>query len=173
MARKLRRIIRIRDRELAASAGLMEDERRRVTRNQDERPSVEEKIDHYRRGGGWQKALEWANEALAGDMPIKDVALGVGWSEEELVEAIRTQIAPSAEELPKRRERPCRTVRQRVKALTGVNKKIMKRAKRLYEVEFMTVREVSDTISEPYEKTYLILNKAGTKFRRPGRRPSR
>ena len=43
-------------------------------------------------------------------------------------------------------------------------------ARRYYEDDVMTVREVAKALGKPYEKTYLILILAKTKFRRPRRR---
>lgn len=126
----------------------------------------------YWSGPGWTAAYEEARRQLDTGASLRDAAAAVGWTEQELKEAISRNGAPSqaASEIPPPRERPKRTVKQRVEGLHDVSDKTLRLARRLYELEIMTVREVSRAIDEPYEKTYLILIKAGTKFRRPGRR---
>jgi hypothetical protein len=158
------------DRSLA-SHGDAEDAQPR--RRDDKRPSVEDKFAYYWSGQGWHLALTEARKLLVNGVAHDEVATNVGWSVNELRIAVRRGRPPKANPEPPdpvSRERPKRTVMQRVEGLKDVDDKTMARARRLYEIEIMTVREVARTIEQPYEKTYLILKKAGTKFRRPGRR---
>lgn len=136
------------------------------------RPSVESKRLFYWSGPGWQAAFDETQKLMADGMSQREAAAAVGWDEQELKDALERKGLPPEPDLdaPKMRERPRRTVKQRVAGLHDISEKLMRRARRHYEIEFMTVREVSRAIDEPYEKTYLILIKAGTKFRPPGRR---
>lgn len=70
------------------------------------------------------------------------------------------------------KNRPPRPVQQRVDGFC-IDEELAGRAKRLYENNIMTIGEVSAAIAEPYEKTYLMLIKTGTKFRATGRRAAR
>lgn len=139
------------------------------------KPSVEEKRSYYWSGPGWVSAYNEARRLMATGLSVERAAAQVGWSKEELEEAIARdgkppEFQPGADDDFKPRDRPRRTVKQRVAGLHGVSKETQDLARRLYEVENMTVREVAEALGEPYEKTYLILILASTKFRRPGRR---
>jgi hypothetical protein len=139
------------------------------------RPSIEQKRDYYWSGPGWHLAYNEACRLLSAGESIADAAAAVGWTKQDLEDARKRGGTPPKrtkedEEAFKPRERARRTVKQRVAGLRNVDPKKAKLAKRLYEIEVMTVREVARTLGEPYEKTYLILILAGTKFRRPGRR---
>lgn len=139
------------------------------------RPSVEDRRSFYWAGPGWTAAFEEAKRLVRNGSDQRAAAASVGWTEQELKEAIERNGEPPAldPDAPLMRERPRRTVKQRVEGLHDISDKTLRLARRLYEIEIMTVREVSRAISEPYEKTYLILIKAGTEFRRPGRRKVR
>ncbi len=135
---------------------------------------IEAKIEFYSRGPGWLAAYEEACSLIKSGENIGDAAASVGWKEEDLKSAIRRKgkpPKPSKEVVVVQiRERARRTVKQRVDGLKNVTKKMLKLAKHYYEIEGMTVREVARTLEAPYEKIYLILHLANTKFRRPGRR---
>lgn len=138
------------------------------------RPSILEKRAYYWSGPGWVLAYEEARRMMRGGCSLREAAAAVGWTEEDLRSAIGRKGKPpdpssvSSAVVP--HERPRRTVKQRVAGLKSVSQQTLRLAKRYYEVECMTVREVARALEEPYEKTYLVLIKAGTKFRRPGRR---
>lgn len=168
----LMRSVRTVDRGLAAPLG---HESAGRGANDPKRPTVESKRLFYWSGPGWQAAFDETRRLMGDGLSIREAAAAVGWDEQELKDALERNGQPPAPELdaPKLRERPRRTVKQRVAGLHDIGEKLMRRARRHYEIEFMTVREVSRAIDEPYEKTYLILIKAGTKFRRPGRRKVR
>lgn len=158
------------DKALAAGDG--ETPPAKVFRRTDARPSVEERFEYYWSGEGWHRALTEAKRLIENGKTFEHAASNVGWTENELRIAIRRGRPPKAKAVaPEQaaRDRPKRTVKQRVEGLKDVDRQVMARARRLYEIEIMTVREVARVISQPYEKTYLILKKAGTKFRRPGR----
>lgn len=63
-----------------------------------------------------------------------------------------------------------RPVEQRLVGLTRVDEVVARSAKRLYESNVMTIKEVSAALDMPVDRTYLTLIKAGTEFRQPGRR---
>jgi hypothetical protein len=99
-----------------------------------------------------------------------EAAEAVSWTLDELELGLKAE-APSGDKPPSQlRERTRRTLSQRVAGLKNASRELMRRARHLYEIEFMTVKEVSDVIGLPNEQTYLILIKAKTPFRRPGRR---
>jgi len=100
-------------------------------------------------------------------------AASVGWNEKDLIEALKGEM-PVLDQVAKPiKKRAPRPLKNRVKGLGRVSKKEEKLAVRLYTIEYMTIREVAETIGKPYESTYLLCIRAGVKFRRPGRRPSR
>ncbi len=138
------------------------------------RPTVADKRAYYWSGPGWVLAYEEARRLMRTGSSLRDAASSVGWSEADLRSAIGRKGKPPEPStvfsavVP--HERPRRTVKQRVAGLKNVSQQTLRLARRYYEVECMTVREVARALEEPYEKTYLVLIKAGTKFRRPGRR---
>ena len=140
------------------------------------RPSILDKRTYYWSGPGWVTAYEEARRLMKGGTALREAAAAVGWTETDLRSAIARRGKPpdpsKIDTAVTLHERPRRTVKQRVDGLKSVSKKILKLAKRYYEVENMTVRETAKALEEPYERTYLILIRAGTKFRRPGRRSS-
>jgi len=174
------RTVRIVDRGSAQQHGLVpvsgSDTRRRGQDDEPGKPSIDDKRSYYWNGPGWLAAYNEARRLMASGLSADRAAPQVGWSTDDLDTAIKRGGAPpeqplAAEEF-RPRERPSRTVKQRVAGLHGVSQETQKLARRLYEVEIMTVREVAKALGEPYEKTYLILILAKTKFRRPGRRGS-
>lgn len=146
--------------------------RYRPDRSDPNRPSVEQKFEYFWSGPGWKRALAEAQRLESNGVPREQIAEAVGWTDDELAFALKKNKPQLVEEAPKKiiRDRPRRTVKQRVESLKDIDKSLMGMAKRFYEIEVMTVREVCRAIDQPYEKTYLILKKARTKFRRPGRR---
>ncbi len=111
------------------------------------------------------------------------VAQAVGWTVEILDEALEGR-KPCSEMPP-----PCQCiVNGRRTCVCGANRngknglpprpsrfpppdpKLLKKAKHLYEIKVMTVPEVAKKLGLSKGRTYLILIRAGTKFRRRGRR---
>lgn len=175
------RTVRIIDRGSAQQHGLVpvpsRDVSKRVREDDPGKPSVDDKRSYYWNGPGWFAAYNEACRLMdKAGLSIEKAATQVGWSAEDLASAIKRggkpPDQPLAEDDFRPRERAKRTVKQRVAGLHGVSQETQDLARRLYEVEIMTVREVAKALCEPYEKTYLILNLAKTKFRRPGRRGS-
>lgn len=176
------RTVRIVDRGSAQQHGLVpapsRDVSRRVREEDPGKPSVDDKRSYYWNGPGWFAAYNEARRLMdKSGLSIEKAAPQVGWTAEDLAAAIQRGGKPpdqplAAEDDFRPRERAKRTVKQRVAGLHGVSQATQDLARRLYEVEVMTVREVAKALEEPYEKTYLILNLAKTKFRRPGRRGS-
>lgn len=172
------RSVRIVDRSSAQQHGLVPVSGAPASRRQDDepgKPSVDEKRSYYWNGPGWIAAYNEAKRLLATGLAVDRVAPQIGWSKEQLEEALRSggvppEPKPGSDDEFKPRERPRRTVKQRVAGLHGVSVEKQRLARHYYEVEIMTVREVAKALNEPYEKTYLILILAKTKFRRPGRR---
>ena len=147
----------------------------RVAACQDDphKPTVEDKRSYYWNGPGWHAAYNEARRLMDAGLAVDRAASQVGWTTSELEAAIGRDGQPPGALEPedfRPRERPRRTVKQRVEGLQGVSQEIQSLARRLYEVEIMTVREVAKTLELPYEKCYLVLIKANTAFRRPGRR---
>lgn len=170
------RTVRIVDRGSALQHGLVPTATGTPSHKDLGKPSVDEKRAYYWSGPGWVAAYNEARRLMDSGLPAEKAAPQVGWTKEELEAAIRRGGMPpapppagSADDF-KPRERPRRTVKQRVAGLHGVSKETQDLARRYYETEVMTVREVAKALGEPYEKTYLILILAKTKFRRPGRR---
>jgi hypothetical protein len=137
--------------------------------------SVEDQRAYFWSGPGWDAALREAKEEIAAGTSVKGAAAAVGWTEQMLIEALTGsgQPPPSNDPPIVVRPRVKRTLKQRVLGLHDVSKKEIERAKRLYEDDFCTVRETAKSMRLPYEKTYLILLRGKTKFRRPGRRAAR
>lgn len=138
--------------------------------------SVEDMRAFFWSGPGWDAAFKEAKQLLDEGATIKDAASSVGWTEKTLREALAGSGHPSLEEIgraPPPRPRIKRTLKQRVEGLADVPSAMLKKAKRLYEVEYCTVRETAKILGLPYERTYLVLIRAGTRFRRPGRRATK
>lgn len=169
------RTVRIVDRGIAQQHGIVSAASQPMSKDPG-RPSVDEKRAYYWSGPGWIAAFNEARRLLANGFSSEKAALQVGWTKEDLEEALRRDGKPPDPPPPgspddfRPRERPRRTVKQRVAGLHGISKETQELARRYYETEVMTVREVAKALGEPYEKTYLILILAKTKFRRPGRR---
>ena len=159
--------IRVVDRSLASHSGS-----RQPPSDHAGRKNVGDLRAYYWSGPGWEAALKEAKSLVKGGMGLKQAAAAVGWTEKDLTEALKGDGQPGLEmvQKPAVKRRPPRPVKGRVKGLGPISEKVLKRAKRLYAIEYMTVREVAETIGFPYEKCYLALQRAGTKFRRPGRR---
>lgn len=142
--------------------------------SKDSRPSIADRRAFYWSGPGWVMAYEEARRLMKAGTGLREAAAAVGWSETDLRAAIARKGRPPSpadvEAAVTLHERPRRTVKQRVEGLKDVSQKTLKLARRYYEVENMTVREVARALCEPYERTYLLLIKANTRFRRPGRR---
>lgn len=161
--------IRIVDRALAASTGPGGSYFDPVGKKK----SVEDQRAYFWSGPGWDAALKEAKAELAAGTSLKGAAAAVGWTEQMLVEALAGSgcPCPAVDEKPYvSRPRTKRTLKQRVQGLHDVSKNELMRARRFYEDEFMTVRETAKAMRLPYERCYLLLIKARTKFRRPGRR---
>lgn len=180
-SRLVLRTVRIVDIGSAQQHGLVpvpgRDASRRLREEDPGKPSVDDKRSYYWNGPGWYAAYNEACRLMEkSGLSIEKAAPQVGWTAEDLDAAIKRGGKPPDQPLTpddfRPRERAKRTVKQRVAGLHGVSQETQDLARRLYEVEIMTVREVAKALDEPYEKTYLILNLAKTKFRRPGRRGS-
>lgn len=176
------RTVRIVDIGSAQQHGLVpvpaRDVSKRFREDDPGKPSIDDKRSYYWNGPGWFAAYNEARRLMEkSGLSIEKAAPQVGWTAEDLAAAIQRGGKPPDQPLAveddfRPRERAKRTVKQRVAGLHGVSQETQDLARRLYEVEIMTVREVAKALGEPYEKTYLVLNLAKTKFRRPGRRGS-
>ncbi len=157
------------DRSLAAPGGS-----RPVPPDSSRKKSVNDLRAYYFAGPGWDEALREAREQIESGASVKSAAAHVGWSEKNLLDALKGESNSVFEQLARPvKKRAPRPLKNRVKGLAKASKKDMKLVKHLYSVEYMTIREISEAIERPYESTYLLAIKAGVKFRRPGRRPSR
>lgn len=158
------------DRSLAAQSGS-----RPASPDRSRRKNVSDLRAFYWAGPGWEAALKEARGLIQGGASVKAAATHVGWAEKDLVEALSGDGQPILDQIAKPvvKKRPPRPLAKRVKGLGRINKKEQALAKRLYALEYMTVREVAEALERPYESTYLVLIRAGVKFRRPGRRSSR
>lgn len=164
----------------ASEAGEPASERRYSRRREPDpgpdpnRPSVEEKIAYYQTGPGWFAALKEAWKLIGEGEDPREVAKAVGWTDRELKRAMQTgkprKTPDPFEPILQEEERAPRTLKQRVESLVDIPRALMKRARHLYEIEFMTIKEVASALNQPTERTHLILIKANTKFRRGGRR---
>lgn len=154
------------DRSLAAPSGS-----RQASSDHSGRKNVNDLRAFYWAGPGWESALKEARDLVQSGSSIKVAAVFVGWSEKDLIEALKGEAHPIFDQVPKPiKKRAPRPLKNRVKGLGPVPKKALRRARQLYEIQYMTVREVAKAINMPYERCYLALQRAGTKFRRPGRR---
>jgi len=155
------------DRSLAAPGGS-----RPASADQSGKKSVTDLRAFYWAGPGWEAALKEARALIESGSSIKAAAASVGWAEKDLIEALKGEAHPILDQAAKPvvKKRAPRPLKNRVKGLGPIPKKTLMRAKQLYEIQFMTVREVAKAINMPYERCYLALQRAGTKFRRPGRR---
>jgi hypothetical protein len=159
--------IRFVDRALASRGGS-----RQPPSDRSSRKNVGDLRAYYWSGPGWEAALKEARALVEGGSSVKQAAAAVGWNEKDLVEALKGDGQPVPDQVanPVVKKRPPRPLKNRVKGLGPMPRKTLARAKQLYAVQVMTVREVAEVIGFPYEKMYLALLRAGTKFRRPGRR---
>lgn len=139
------------------------------------KPSVEDVMRHYSSGKGWEEAYEEVKRLSESGATYKYISSAVGWSEEKIREALsnggqKPVNEPDPLPPPPRKKAPPKTIADRVASLGHIDKKILKKSKHYYEYENMTIAEISEIIEESYERTYFILIKAGTEFRRSGRR---
>lgn len=154
-------------------------------RGQADRPSVYQRFYYYWSGEGWYRAFREALALLGRGTDAAFAAQWVGWRTDELESAVRGE-RPAP--VP-----PCncfevghgphvggcvmagwRDPEQRRDAKqprrNDPSPEQMLAARAMYEDEFMTVPEVASRLGLTRGRAYLLLVKAGTTFRRRGRR---
>ena len=152
------------DRSLAAPSGSRPTSSNRSSR----KANISDLRAYYWAGPGWEAALKEARSLVESGTAIKAAAASVGWNEKELIEALKGEAHPILDQVSKpiMKKTGAEAAQEQGQGARPRPEEGAYESQTLYEIQMMTVREVAAAIRMPYERCYLALQRAGTKFQK-------